>query len=395
MEGDFAILLPAFSHGVRNVRSGLSLHLANQALALRDVAREAGVKVYVASTTQEDTPGLWDRVRAGFDSDEIITLADEGTALTRAASELLERHKRLLAHVQGTRQLQALLPAKRRHCERLKIVYSVHSFRNASWRRWPYSWLLSRRLSGYVDYTLFLSPFAVGEFVHARRLLRAGRAGVMPLGADEHLKGRDPRPGELGAELEAVLAAPDAFSFIYLAALKAGKGHEWLVEGAAPVLRHHRNAKIILAGWGEESVRRRVQTAAVRLDIAAQVLMPGAISRDLVPWLLAKCQASIVPSRSETFGQCIVEPMAAGLPVIGTRKGVGQWLVMDYYTGIGVEYGDSRGLGRAIEYLVTHRSAAAEMGQNAASAVRALLGWNHIAAGHFRTYVAIMSGARN
>jgi glycosyltransferase involved in cell wall biosynthesis len=395
MGGEFAILLPAYSHGVRNVRPGLSLHLANQALALRKVAQQARVKVYVAATSDEDTPGLWDRVRAAFAPDEIITLVDGRAALTRAATELLERHPRLLAHVQGTRQLQALVPARRRHGERLKIVYSVHSFRNATWLRWPYSWLLSHRLAGNVDYTLFFSPFAVSGFARAGRLLRAGRAGVMPLGADENLPAREPRRGELRPEIEAALMAPGRFSFVYLAAFKPGKGHEWLIEGAAPALRRHRNAQIILAGWGEEAVRRRVEAAAVRLDVAAQVIMPGPISRDLVPWLLARCHASLVPSRSETFGQCIVEPMVAGLPVVGTRKGVGEWLLMDYHTGIGIEYGDSRGLTRAIDYLLTHQSAAAEMGRNAAAAVRALLGWGDIAACHFRIYAAVMSSTQN
>ena len=390
---NFAILFPAYSHGVKNVRPGLSLHLAKQALALHEVAREARVKVYVASTPDEDTPGLWDRLRAAFGPEEILELEDECASLTRAAADLLRRHSRVLVHVQGTRQLMALIPVKRCHGRRLKIVYSVHSFRNASWRRLPYSWLLSYRLSRYVDYSLFLSPFAVSRFARADRLLRSGRAGVMPLGVEEDTVPRVPRPGEIHPDLMSTLAEPGAFRFIYLAAFKPGKGQEWLVEAAGPVLRRHRNARIILAGWGDETLRRRITVAAARHNIAPQILMPGPISRDLIPWLLEHCEAGVVPSRSETFGQCIVEPMIAGLPVVGTRTGVGEWLLMDYHTGIGIEYGDGPGLARAIAYLVTHPGAAATMGRNAASTVRAVLGWRDVGACHFRLYSALMEGS--
>ena len=134
----------------------------------------------------------------------------------------------------------------------------------------------------------------------------------------------------------------------------------------------------------------RVATVAARHGISSQIVMPGPLSRDLIPWLLQRCEAGVVASRSETFGQCIVEPMAAGLPVVGTRTGVGEWLLMDYRTGVGVDYGDGPGLAGAIDYLVRHPAAAAEMGRNAASTVRSSLGWTDLAACHLRVYTALV-----
>lgn len=396
----YSVLISAYSHAVGHVRPGLSYLLVGQALALRRAGERRGIRVYVASTREEDTQGLWDQVRAAFKADEILLLQDETTSLTRAAADLLGRGQHLVAHVQGTRQLRALAGLKKEHPGRLAIVYTVQSFRNASWKRRPYSWLLSRMLRRHADYCIFLSPFAMGQFVNSGKLMRAGveglrGGGILPSGCDTGSGEKPTRQNALGPELVTALNDPDGFRFLYLAALKPGKGHEWLVEGVAEPLQRHRHASVILAGWGSEAIRDRVRRRAEEYGITDQVVMPGAIDRQLVPELLGQCHAGIVPSVSETFGHCILEPMVAGLPVVGTRKGAGQWLIMDYHTGIGVEYGDRRGMARAVEYLITHRDEAAAMGRNAAQAVRAVCDWDRIAESHFRLYESLVeSGDR-
>lgn len=392
---DYCVLLAAYSHQVRNVRPGLSYLVTCQALALRRQAEPLGVRVYVASTGAEDAPGLWQRLREQFAPERLIVLADETRAFRHAAEELLRREPRVIAHVLGTRQLNALLPLKKRHPRRLKIVYTVLSFRNPTWKRRPYSFLLSHLLRRHVDYTMFLSTGAVDQFVNAGKVLRAGRGGLALWGVEDWTGGiaRRPQPGELDQPLAGVLADPQAFRLVYLAAFKRGKGHDWLLQGAAPALRRHPHARLIFAGWGEQRIRRRLEELACALGIGPQVVLAGPIDRNLVPWVLSRCQAGLIGTRSETFGQCIVEPMAAGLPVISTRKGVGEALVVDYQTGIGVEYGDRQGVARAAEFLIGHPELARQMGRAAAAAVRTLCSWEQVAACHLRTYAALAADA--
>jgi len=345
----------------------------------------------VASTPEEDAPGLWERLRAEFPAEDIYTLDDEDGAFTKATAELLKREQRVAVHVQGTRQLRAVAELRRQNPERVKTVYTVHSFRNATWKRRPYCWVVSRELRANADYVLFLSPAAMQEFVNCESLIADGRGGLMPLGVENWADWRDQRPGagDVPDELIAIAEQPDAFRFVYLAAFKPGKGHYWMVDGIAPALREQRNAHVIIAGWGLDSLRMQALERARELDIADQIHAPGAVRRDLVPWLLSHCQAAIVPSLSETFSQAIVEPMAAGLPVLGTRKGVGSYLIMDYHTGLGVNYDDRSALARAARYMITHPDEVAQMGRNAAELVIPLMNWDHVAACHLRLYAAL------
>lgn len=387
----FGVLLPVFSHAVRHVRPGLSYHLACQALALRRVAQEHGARVYLASTTAEDAPGLWARLRAAFTPEELCILEDERDSFTRVAAELIRREDRLIAHVQGTRQLWALRALKKEYPDRLKIVYTVHSFRHRSWQRWPNSWVVSRLLHKYADYTIFLAPFAAAQFIGAGTLFRGGRAGIVPLGVEPGSgETGQPAAGQIDAKLRNLLEESRTFRFIYLAAFKPGKGHVWLLEGAAPALRKHRHASLILAGWGDEGLKNHIRRRAEELDVAPQIVMPGSVPRTCVPWVLQRCHVGVAAACSETFGQCITEPMAAGLPVVGAPTGAGQWLISDYQTGIGVPYGDRKGLAKAVEYLITHPEQAALMGRNAAAMVETTLNWDHIVQSHFRIYQSLV-----
>lgn len=384
----FTVLLPAFSYAVKHVRPGLSFHLACQALALRRVAEPMGIRVVVASTPGEDSPGLWDRIHAAFDAEDICQLEDGASSLAQAARDLVTQQDRVVVHVQGTRQLRLLAGLRAEFPDRLRLVFTVHSFRNASWKRRLYSRILSHMLRRSVDHTVFLSPYAMGQFVNQTAVLSAGRGGLVPLGIEwDWDQGRAHSDlGFLDENLRGLVEEEGAFNFVYLAAFKPGKGHEWMLKGVAPAFRRHRNAHLILPGWGSDEIQASLRSLASRLDISDQVVWPGRLNRCDVVNLLRSCHAGIVPSRSETFGQCIVEPMAAGLPVLGTRTGVGEWLIMDYSTGIGFSYGDQGALTRAADYCLTHRDEVAAMGKHAAELVKLTFDWDAITRSHLRIY---------
>jgi glycosyltransferase involved in cell wall biosynthesis len=384
----FAVLIPPYSK-----EQGVFFNLAQTTVALQQVATRAGVRVYVAAPAQEQTPGLWALIRQHYPEDRIFVLENETAALARAAEQVLEREGRLVIHVQGNQQLRAVAPLKRRCPDRLKIVYTVHSFRNAGWRRIPYSWVVSRLMRRYVDYTVFLCPRAAQEFVNHDKVLAGGRGGVMISGVEEWPpEGPEvPGPGQLEEQTRSVLLDPDMFCFLYLATFHPndGKGHHWLIEGAGPVLHRHRHVRLILAGRGHPRALAAVREHCRTANICEQVHFPGFIDRRYVPWVIAQSNAGIITSRSETFGHTIVEPMAGGKAVISSRVGVAQWLVMDFHTGIGVDYGDRVALGRAIEYFVTHPDDVAQMGRNAQALARQLLTWQNVTASHLRIYQSL------
>jgi glycosyltransferase involved in cell wall biosynthesis len=382
----FAAMLAMYSH-----RIGLVHHLAYQACALHKVASTTGIRAYVAAPAWEHVPGLWELVRGSYPDDQVFVLENETNSLAQATSRLLEREARVVVHVQGNQQLRPLIGLKRQHPDRLKIVYTVRSFRNATWQRIPYSWAVSWLLRRYVDYTTFHTPYSVGEFVNSDKVLRNGRGGIVPIGVEDYSEHTDNAPGEsqLDPALRAILHDPKAFRFLYLATIHRGKGHRWLIEGLAPILRRHPQAYLIMAGSSDARILAGLQTLTHRLAVASQVLFPGYIDRNYVPWLIDRIHVGIVASRSETFGRAVIEPMAGGKTVISTRKGIAQWLVMDYLTGFGIQYRDRAALGAAAEYVVSHPDEAVRMGRTAAELVRNILTWENIASSHLRIYQSL------
>lgn len=381
------VLFAAYSHGSARVRGGLSYHLFCNALAIREAAN--GVqRIVIASTPEEDAPGLWDRARKEFPESDIFMLDDEDAAFTVAAQRALEQSERLVIHVQGTRQLRAAAAIRDRARERVRIVYTAHSFRNASWKRIPYCLMLRRMLQSHVDYTIFLSPAAINEFIGSHRLLRDGRAGLIPLGVADwpEWRNRSPGEGQIDEHLLELLNRDNAFRFVYLAAFKPGKGHPWLMKAATEVLRRHKHAQLILGGWGDDSIRKGVLAAAEQAGVRDRVCLPGVIRRDLVPWVLDRCHCAISPSRSETFGQVIAESMLAGLPVIGTRRGIGQYLILDHCTGLGIVWKRHNDLAHAMSLLLMNPKQAAAMGKAAAAIVGPILDWKSIGHAQIRVY---------
>jgi len=371
----------------------LSYHFVSHACALRRLANDPEVSVCVACMPGVGhATGLLDQIKTTFTADEVYMLENGTSALAQTVEGLLVQYETVVVHLRGTRQLHALVELKRRQPNRIKIVYEVYSYRNTTWQRLPYSWLLSHYLRRYADYTIFLSPFALYHFARGRAVTKGGRGGVMPPAINEldpSLR-RQPAPARLNDELVAILENPDTFRFIYLAQFLRGKGHRWLVEGAAPALRRHRHAQLIFAGSRGEKAQATIRALTKSLDIAHQVIFAGFIDRNDVPWVLSHCHAGIMASVSETFGYTTIEPMAAGLPFLGTRKGVAEWILFDYHTGLSYEYGERAGVERAIEYMVTHPEDARQMGENAARLVKSLFNWDNVIGSHLRIYASLI-----
>jgi starch synthase len=72
---------------------------------------------------------------------------------------------------------------------------------------------------------------------------------------------------------------------------------------------------------------------------------------------------TVVPSLTEPFGLVAIEAMACGKPVIASRVGGLQEIVVDRVTGLLVPPGDPIALAGAIRELLGHPAEAARMGE--------------------------------
>ena len=383
------ILFPAYSH-----TRGLMYHLSKHAIMLYSQASRAGYAVHIVSPAVEYLPGLWDSVRQHFAPEHVRILENEGGALETLAERMLQSDDLpLVAHLHGVQQLLAFRRIKKKYPERVKIIYEVHSYRNASWRRIPYGLVTGRLLKRYVDFTIFLAPNAASRFPLSGKLFRCGRAGIIPKGVEPWTPEMLEKPpvDRIDKEFVQQMEQEDTFKFLYLARFVPGKGHLWLAKAMIPVLRRHAKARLVLAGGFRKGViAAKVRSLVSTEGVASQVICPEEIPCDYVPWLVHKCNVGIVPSRSETFGLNYLEPMLAGKPIIATRCGLAEWVVQDYLTGLGVEYGDEKGLARAAEFMISHPNETAAMGQRAQDLTRSIFTWERATKAHVQIYDSIL-----
>lgn len=90
---------------------------------------------------------------------------------------------------------------------------------------------------------------------------------------------------------------------------------------------------------------------------------------------------------TRNVGNNCVEPMFAGIPVIGTSAGAAGYLIQDYVTGIRVAYGKAEQIAKATRFLLSDRADCRRMGQRAQAFARAIFSHSDVCEAHVRLYL--------
>ncbi|MFP5248624.1 MAG: glycosyltransferase [Acidobacteriota bacterium] len=107
---------------------------------------------------------------------------------------------------------------------------------------------------------------------------------------------------------------------LFLARIHPKKGCDLLIEGFARMASEVPDVDIVMAGPDQDGWRDQLQRLAERRGIAARVHWPGMIHGDLKWDALRACDAFVLPSHSENFGIAVVESLAAGTPVLISKR---------------------------------------------------------------------------
>jgi glycosyltransferase involved in cell wall biosynthesis len=154
---------------------------------------------------------------------------------------------------------------------------------------------------------------------------------------------------------------------VVVANLRREKGHDVLLLAAAQVARAFPDARFELVGGGPEMPALR--TFARELGLESVVSFLG--HREDVTARLEAADVLVLPSRSESFPNAILEAMAAGLPVVASDVGGVREVVRDAETGLMVPPGDPAGLASAICRLMADPLLAYRLGDAARAEVTA------------------------
>jgi L-malate glycosyltransferase len=170
-------------------------------------------------------------------------------------------------------------------------------------------------------------------------------------------------PASLHAELWLPHHAPLVGN---VAALVPHKGQRHLIEAAALVVRQVPDARFVIAGEGELRDSLEAQIRHHRLE--KHVFLTG--FRSDVLSLHQAFDLFVMSSVAEGLGTSVLDAMAAGRAVVGTRAGGIPEVVEDGVTGLLVPPRDDRALAGAIVRLLADRGLRQRMGAAGLARVR-------------------------
>ena len=143
--------------------------------------------------------------------------------------------------------------------------------------------------------------------------------------------------------------------------LEPRKGHDTLIRAMPAVLQQVPNATLLIAGHDPWGYGQTLRALIATLGLNNQVQLVG--FRDDVPAFLSALTVFALSSRSEGFGQVVIEAMAAGRPVIGGMMPPMTEIVVHGDTGLLVEPENPQAFASAICWLLLHPEAAQRMGR--------------------------------
>ena len=141
----------------------------------------------------------------------------------------------------------------------------------------------------------------------------------------------------------------DTFTFISVALLRPEKRLDILIKAFAILSKHIPNIVLTVIGDGPE--KNKLKLLSHKLGVNNRINFIGYQNKIAVSDILRDHDALVLSSEVETFGVVIVEAMSVGLPVIATKCGGPESIVVAE-TGVLVDSNDKNKLSVAMKNMI-------------------------------------------
>ena len=218
--------------------------------------------------------------------------------------------------------------------EPFKKQYNIHVLlgMNAYKYSTPYRSLvlkyIKHRYSQIVDTWIFFSQQARLDFCHAANIYN--HTFVIPWGVENFITTSKATHYTDVFKNKTYLYQSNIKYVFYAAQFYKNKSHRLLISIMKKYL-HDGQVKLVLAGNGIEI--NNIHQLCIKYGIDNNVIFLGRIPRPIFITHLKNAFLSLVLSKNETFGHCILEPLQMGVPVISTPTGIAPQIITDFYNG--------------------------------------------------------------
>jgi glycosyltransferase involved in cell wall biosynthesis len=148
------------------------------------------------------------------------------------------------------------------------------------------------------------------------------------------------------------------------------KGHFDLVEASVIVDKFYKNIIYLIAGGGNKKMLEKLKKRISEAGMSDKFIFLGFIER--IDILIEKIDLLVCPSWVEAFSLTLLEAAAAGKPLIATRCGGPEEIILDGETGFLVKIKSPGSLANAIIKVISNPKLAQSMGKSGQNRVSEL-----------------------
>jgi glycosyltransferase involved in cell wall biosynthesis len=203
--------------------------------------------------------------------------------------------------------------------------------------RWFAPWLYNRAVDRVIAISGAVLQALAASGVNPERIT------IIPSAVDS-TRFTPPRSEEREQARRAFGIGPNEMAIGAIGALEMRKGHHYLIEAFAQKTAANAHWRCFIAGEGSQ--RATLMGTIGRLGLNGHVNLLGALDDPRL--LLAALDMFVMPSLKEGMGVALLEAMACGLPVIGSKTGGIVDLIEHEKTGLLVPPADPQALMRAL-----------------------------------------------
>ena len=178
------------------------------------------------------------------------------------------------------------------------------------------------------------------------------------------------------------------FRILTVARLHKYKGLEYLIKAMRIIKEEIPGAHLYIRGKGQEERNLKNLIDKMRLNSAVSFLTTPVPDYKKMPELYAECDVYVQPSIIEPFGIAVVEAMACGKPVVGTKVGGMRDTINEGETGFLVDPMDDKQLAERI-ILLSDQKLCKEKGNFARERMKNRFDWKYIASKYLEEIDAI------
>jgi glycosyltransferase involved in cell wall biosynthesis len=169
---------------------------------------------------------------------------------------------------------------------------------------------------------------------------------------------------------------------VNVGALVGHKGQKYLIDAMPLVLREVPDAHLFIFGEGE--LRAPLEKQVKQLSLAKRVLLPG--FREDVLSLMKSADLFVMSSVTEGLGSAVLDAMAMGHAVVGTKAGGIPEAIVHEETGLVVDPADAKALAGAMIRLLKDERLRTAFGKAGRARVAAHFGVDRLVEGTLEAY---------